>query len=399
MKALVLSGGGSKGAYQIGVWKALKKLNINFDIVTGTSVGALNGALYVQNDYRKAINIWRKINLKVLFGEDAIESTDNLQVYKMYGKSFLENGGMNVQELEEIIKSAINPRKFYASNINYGLTTYNLTNKKPVEIQKKNIKEKLLPDYLMASASCFPAFKEKNIEGEKYIDGGYHDNLPINMAIDMGATEIIAVDLSAPGLKKQPKKKVKITYIRPKNKLTSFLNFHEEGTKDNMDYGYNDTMKVFGKLDGHKYTFKKHQLEKNRLLYQATYLHILNKILKYKKVIKSFENLIKTDISIDHEVKADIFNKLLLRVMESLAKSFNIDDTLIYTHKKFNKALKIKLKKYLKAEKETELPCKKKEVELYKKIVNEEFRELRTQALLNPIDMLKAIYLYTICEA
>ena len=41
MKALVLSGGGSKGAYQIGAWKALKKLHIKFDIVTGTSVAEL----------------------------------------------------------------------------------------------------------------------------------------------------------------------------------------------------------------------------------------------------------------------------------------------------------------------------------------------------------------------
>ena len=39
-RAIVLSGGGSKGAYQIGVWKALKKMHIDYDIVTGTSVGA-----------------------------------------------------------------------------------------------------------------------------------------------------------------------------------------------------------------------------------------------------------------------------------------------------------------------------------------------------------------------
>ena len=45
MKALVLSGGGAKGSYQLGVWKALRELNIKFDIITGTSVGALNGAL------------------------------------------------------------------------------------------------------------------------------------------------------------------------------------------------------------------------------------------------------------------------------------------------------------------------------------------------------------------
>ena len=59
MRAIVLSGGGSKGSYQIGVWKALRKLNIKYDIVTGTSVGALNGALMTQNSYFKAKRLWK----------------------------------------------------------------------------------------------------------------------------------------------------------------------------------------------------------------------------------------------------------------------------------------------------------------------------------------------------
>lgn len=399
MKALVLSGGGSKGSYQIGVWKALKELNIKFDIVTGTSVGALNGAMIVQNDYRKAISIWKKINLKVLFGEDAIESTNNFEIYKMYSKHFLKYGGMNVRDLEKLIKKSLNLRKFYNSKINYGLTAYNLTSKEAIELQKKDIERTQLDDYLMASASCFPAFKKKDIEGEKHIDGGYHDNLPINLALDMGADEIIAVDLNAPGLKKSPKKKVKITYIKPRNKLTNFLNFYEKGTESNMKFGYNDTMKTFGKFEGNKYTFRKNQLEKNRILYQETYLHVLNKILKYKKVIKSFEELINTNITIEDETKDEIFNKLMLKIMESTAKSFKLDETRVYTHHSFNKLLQIELKKYLKEEIETNEPCKKKEIELYKLIKDSEYKELRKQALLNPIDTLKAIYIYTICEA
>ena len=54
-KAVVLSGGGSRGAYQVGVWKALRKLHYRYKIVTGTSVGALNGTLMVQNDYFKTM--------------------------------------------------------------------------------------------------------------------------------------------------------------------------------------------------------------------------------------------------------------------------------------------------------------------------------------------------------
>ena len=67
MRAVVLSGGGSKGAYQIGVWKALRKLKIKYEIVTGTSVGALNGAIMVQNNYYKAYNLWSNISMDKIF--------------------------------------------------------------------------------------------------------------------------------------------------------------------------------------------------------------------------------------------------------------------------------------------------------------------------------------------
>ena len=51
---LVLAGGGTKEAYQVGVWKALQELNINVTAIVGTSIGALNGALFLQDD----IDVW-----------------------------------------------------------------------------------------------------------------------------------------------------------------------------------------------------------------------------------------------------------------------------------------------------------------------------------------------------
>ena len=62
--AVVLAGGGSRGAYQIGVWRAMKELGISWDIVTGASVGALNGALMVQGDYDVAQSLWENITSK-----------------------------------------------------------------------------------------------------------------------------------------------------------------------------------------------------------------------------------------------------------------------------------------------------------------------------------------------
>ena len=50
-RAVVFSGGGTKGSYQIGAWQALNELSFVPDIVVGTSVGSINGALMVQGSY------------------------------------------------------------------------------------------------------------------------------------------------------------------------------------------------------------------------------------------------------------------------------------------------------------------------------------------------------------
>ena len=69
--ALVLSGGGSRGAYQCGVWQALSELGIKIDIVVGVSVGAINGAMVVQGDVVKTTNLWREMATDMVFDVDA----------------------------------------------------------------------------------------------------------------------------------------------------------------------------------------------------------------------------------------------------------------------------------------------------------------------------------------
>ena len=63
-RALVFGGGGSKGAYEIGVWKALDALGQTFDIVTGTSIGSMIGVLYVQRQYDKVIELWDNLHVE-----------------------------------------------------------------------------------------------------------------------------------------------------------------------------------------------------------------------------------------------------------------------------------------------------------------------------------------------
>ena len=154
MRAIVLSGGGSKGAYQIGFWKAIRKLKIKYDIVTGTSVGALNGALMVQNKYFKALKLWKNMNMKLLFGDNATNSSKASDIIKMYRNNFFKHGGMEVVELQNLINNCINNKKFFNSPINFGLVTVNISGKKAVQIEKKKIPENKLTDYLITRCTC-----------------------------------------------------------------------------------------------------------------------------------------------------------------------------------------------------------------------------------------------------
>ena len=255
MRAVVLSGGGSKGTYQIGVWKALKKLHIKYDIVTGTSVGSLNAAFMTQNTYKKALKLYKHTNMYTLFGEDIKRPKNNRELFKIYSSN-LKNGGMDVTNFRKRIEENLNIKKFYKSKTKFALVTYNKTDRKGVILPKNKIRKNRLADYLIASCTVYPAFPYKRINGKDYIDGGFYDNLPINAALDLGADEIIAVDLKAPGISKKPKKKVKTITIKPNNKLSNFLLFKEDILKINMKYGYNDTLKAFHKAEGKKYTFK-----------------------------------------------------------------------------------------------------------------------------------------------
>lgn len=394
MKAIVLSGGGSKGSYQIGVWKALKKLHIKYDIVTGTSVGALNGALMTQNSYFKAVKLWKHINLKTLFGDDAIESENDLEVLKMYKDNFFKNGGMNPKNLEQLIDKSINKKKFFSSKINYALITFDLSNKKPLKLEKKDIEQNKLTDYLMASASCYPAFKQKEIDNKKYIDGGIYDNLPINLAIDLGADEIICVDLKAPGIKQIPKGKVPTIKITPNNRLTNFLNFNEKGAKRNIKFGYNDTMKVFNKYEGKKYTFKINSINKNIEKHTNIWNYSINQIIDNEKIIELF----KKAININEEFSINVLKKLVLTTMENLSDTFNLEETKIYSYKKFNKLLKKKLKMILTNNEKDITSKQKKVVNLYNKFKEKNYKLLRKNCLISPLEFLQALYLYAIDE-
>ena len=109
-RALVLAGGGSKGAYEVGFVKALHELGIDYQIVTGTSIGALNGCLLAQHDYLEMENLWNTMSIKSVFAGDFhddfsvdLDSVLNQShLYISFFKSYLKEKGADITPLKKI---------------------------------------------------------------------------------------------------------------------------------------------------------------------------------------------------------------------------------------------------------------------------------------------------------
>ena len=119
MLAVVLSGGGAKGSYEMGVWKALKKLKIKYQIVTGTSIGALNGMMMVQNDFYKCLKMWETINYDVLY--DNFTKVDTTQELYLTYLNKIVDGGIDTKKIEKLIEDNYRPNKIYKSKIQFAI--------------------------------------------------------------------------------------------------------------------------------------------------------------------------------------------------------------------------------------------------------------------------------------
>lgn len=279
--ALVLSGGGSRGAYEAGVWQALTELGKDIDMVYGTSVGAINGAMVAQGDLEQTVNLWREIETHMVF--DVPEGFQSLD----YAKEIISNKGAGTTGLKKLMEQYISEEKIRQSNVDFGVVTVELSNLTPHYVYKDDMKEGQLIDYVMASSSLFPALHSYNIEGKEFIDGGYTDVMPVIMAVNKGATEIIAVYLGGAGLvdHKTLKNTENLTLIEAKWDLGSTLIFNTANARRIMRLGYLDAMKTYGVFDGDYFAFIKGSFDKTttKMADAAAKLFALDPCILYSK--------------------------------------------------------------------------------------------------------------------
>lgn len=283
---LVLSGGGGKGAYELGVWKALNdlKLHKHIDVISGTSIGAFNAVLFSQDDMEKADALWNEVTMEKLIPLSKFEllkkgvglfiggKNPNLAKKLMLDK--VESGAVTKEGAIEIIDKYLDFKKFRENNkVCYVACT---------QLPDFNVKYFRLNDYsdkdakamVIASASLPLIYDCTEISGIKYIDGGVVDNTPIQPVYGENCDVIIVVHLSKEGrVDRTLYPNTKIIELRPENLeesvLSGTLNLDDLAKKNRINQGYNDTINLvepiisFGRLaeirrfkEEHPYLYK-----------------------------------------------------------------------------------------------------------------------------------------------
>ncbi|TVP95855.1 MAG: patatin-like phospholipase family protein [Acholeplasmatales bacterium] len=254
---VALSGGGARGAYQIGVLKTLQEAGMLDDLVaiSGSSVGSLNAVLLAMKDLRIAENLWRNEPLDEIFVSDK-------NVFKRVFEDKLRlpfKGYYKTDKLEAIMDRTIDYDAIYASNVY--VTTSHVGNQKVTlaELLSLNIRNMFddidhvrytllkeldrdtIKKTLMASCAIPVVFKPVVIDNETHYDGGVLDNTPCTPLINHGCTEIILIDLFRFRRKRQKlPHDITVHTIVPSKNLRGILDFRDKSIEHRFQTGIKD---------------------------------------------------------------------------------------------------------------------------------------------------------------
>lgn len=259
---LVLSGGGTKGAYEVGAWRAIRELKIPLRGIAGTSIGALNAALFLSSDLKQIEDIYRNIKLTDVLpvgneidpDKDVFDPSNLLAITREY---FIQRGLDNTP-LRKMLETHLNIDRIYDSPLDLGIVTFDVKSREPLKLFKEDIEKDRLVDYLLASAN-FPIFKTQNLGRKRFLDGGLYDNMPFNPLIERGYTHLIVVDINGIGLTRKVENpdKVCLKMISCSEDPGGTFEFNRDRIVSNLKIGYLDTMKAFHKLFGNYYFFRR----------------------------------------------------------------------------------------------------------------------------------------------
>lgn len=205
-KAIALGGGGARGLAHLGILKVFEENNIKFDLIAGTSMGSVIGALYaIEQDVDKIQKILKdylfnkmfsKLNMEKLQGDSQAASAKSLirkaREFVKYGASNEANSFFANSMLEDMINTIIPDIDMKDTKIPLACVATDITNGK-----EKIFTKGALRKIVLASTSIPGVFPPVNIDGIWYTDGAHVNVTPVSVARLMGADFIIGSDVKS----------------------------------------------------------------------------------------------------------------------------------------------------------------------------------------------------------
>lgn len=250
---IVLAGGGCKGVYQIGAWKAMRELGLSIDCAVGTSVGAMNGALIALDRYEGAVELWKTMSIEKGFQlPEPLHVPDNLFTLKnadVILKALIQNHGLDISPLRRALEKLIDEEELRESPVEFGLVTFEVHTRRGKELYKDRIPQGYMMDYIMASAA-YPGLKRPEINGASFMDGGVYENLPVKMLLRRHPDNVVVVNIGDTSLPVDLDPGLNLIYVKPQESLGDAFSFNPETAETKMTMGWYDTMRAFGKFSG-----------------------------------------------------------------------------------------------------------------------------------------------------
>ena len=350
--AIALEGGGAKGAYEVGVWKALAEAGVQFEAVAGTSVGALNGAMMVMGELEQAVRLWENISFSQVF------EADDVQLQKLYAhrlsevdfKTLLKDvieiireGGLDIEPLRSLLSQWVDEDKIRASEKKLFLVTYSLTDKKELDMDADDLEQGKLQDMLLASAYV-PLFRRKKLDGKDYVDGSVYNIVPISSLLERGYRDIIVIRIFGVGFEKRTKipEDANIITVAPRERLGGVLQFEAKQSRRLLQLGYFDGLRMLYGLSGEQYYIDRQwsEAEAYFALQAMCKLFLKEETVSLQAINESYLPKMAKQL----KVQAEGYCALLVALLERLAKKHGLSPFAIRTEETLLRELAEKIK-------------------------------------------------------
>lgn len=350
---LTLSGGGAKGAYQIGVWRALRETGLDTYItsVSGTSVGGINAALFIQGDLEKAEEVWRNISRDVILtpksplntvtdtlsfievlervssriyfdlkdpvrmATDIIPLLENGQIANFINRNSSSLSFFTRDGLVKLIDKYLDMDRFYQDPRSCWLTctrigksdneyiTADYSKYVTANVDYFNLKHKdreTVKKIILATSALLILFPPEEVEGERYVDGGIPflggDDVPVAPLCVVDKCDIVlGIHLSPMDkpIVRRDFEGTKIYEIFPQQSLGSMLDFNPKCAEEKMELGYRETINLFRKI--------KMAIDFNQGLIDNMELALLNQ----KAASDRLDNLKRENVELMRKIERD----------------------------------------------------------------------------------------------